>query len=167
MSNQTYAENCERLRFYDISPEGKERLRLGKMRGGRAGSGPKKCTVCNWDRHTAERCWVAHSELKKAWKEQKGNNSKPWGKNKFKEKIAAKSTPRFAGKKKPFTFPKPSITTLSGNVETTDDRIFVGSLRIAYPAREDGFLKATEGYSLCSTWSHTYSGSSRLNRSRG
>jgi hypothetical protein len=37
----------------------------------------------------------------------------------------AKGTPSFAGKKKPFTFPKPSISMLSGKDEPMDDRIFV------------------------------------------
>jgi hypothetical protein len=59
-------------------------------------------------------------------KKKKGLKGKPaWKNTKAKGKYPARSTPPFAGKKKPFSFPKPSVSMLSGNDEQTDDRIFV------------------------------------------
>jgi hypothetical protein len=132
MSNMTYAEHIEKLRFFDISPEGKERLQQGRIRGIRdqvsmlSIEDGAKCNVCQSTRHASDSCWIAHPELKKKWEDRNKNKAKkPWTKNHGNRKFVAKSAPNPIGNKKPYTFPKPSVSMLADNDILNDDRIFV------------------------------------------
>jgi hypothetical protein len=75
MSNMTYAEHIEKLRFFDISPEGKEILQQERIRGIRdqvsmlSIEDGAKCNACQSTRHASDSCWIAHLELKKKWED--------------------------------------------------------------------------------------------------
>jgi hypothetical protein len=132
MSNMTYAEHIEKLRFFDISPEGKEILQQERIRGIRdqvsmlSIEDGAKCNACQSTRHASDSCWIAHLELKKKWEDWNKNKAKkPWTKNHGNRKFVAKSAPNQIGNKKPYIFPKPSVSMLADIDILNDDRIFV------------------------------------------
>ena len=99
-----YAALCESLKFYDLSDEGKQRLRQDNIKGLRdatasAIEGKPTCSKCGSRFHAIDKCWQEHPELKKEYLKKK--------KTAFKgKKPVAKA--KDESSKKSFTFPKPT-----------------------------------------------------------
>ena len=105
----SYAVLCESLKFYDLSDEGKQRLRQDNIKGLRDATASAledkpACTKCGSRFHAIDKCWQEHPELKKEYLKKKKTAFKA------KKSVAKAKADKPEMPKKSFAFPKPIKT---------------------------------------------------------